>query len=240
MEQEPSLAELQRKWIETDDGETAQEYGLALEAVGRIDDAAAVHGRAVELGYLSGNFNLAWIERERGNVARAIELLEDYLASDDDPDEFTLHVTGVLGHWRWYLNNDVEAEPLLRRGLDHWEDARADLASLLKATGRLTEAIAVLRSGVALAEVGSFIPLANIVEEAGDLEEAESLLRRGFALGDAFSAYNLYVLLKELDRVEEAQEWLWLAAAGGDELAIRRLTEQIDHGEDDASDSPES
>ncbi len=230
MPEEPSLQDLATEWLAKGDGLSAHFYGTALESAGRLVEAEAVYKQAIDSGYLAGYYDLAWLERGRDNIDVAIELLEGYVRQDDDPDDFTWHVMGVLGHWKWYFFNQPESEPLLRKGADYYPSARADLASLLKATDRLSEAIEVLQRGVEEGEVESFLPLANIHEENAEFDRAEDLFRGGFGLGDAFSAFNLYRLLDDLGREEEAAEWLWKAAQGGDELAIEAMARGLDEG----------
>lgn len=221
-----TLAHLEAEWVRALDGETGDAFGRALIAHGDLDRAAEVYTQLIANDYLIGFYALAWLEKDRGENARAEELLAAYLDADTAPDEFADHVAGVLGHWRWHASNHTDAEPLLRRGADHCPAARADLAHLLKATGKVDEAEAVLRAGVAVREVVSFLPLANLLDESGRTDEAESLFREGYALGDAYSAYNLSLILDRDDRPEEAAEWLWKAAQGGDESAIRWLADQ--------------
>ena len=224
MKDEAELDALREKWLSQPDGKSGHAYGQALEELGLVADAAAVYEEMME-GFLLGFEDLAWLERGRGNIDRACELLERYLELDEEPDEETLHIRGVLGHWRWHFQMQVDAEQLLRDGADYYVSARADLAGLLKATGRIDEAERVLRRGVDLGEVESFLPLGNLLRDTDRSEEAEKLYRLGFALGDAHSAYNLHSQLHEQGRDDEAQEWLWLAAEGGDEKAIALLAD---------------
>ena len=225
MRDEADLDALRRVWHSQPDGESGHAYGEALEELGLVTEASEVYGLLIEEGYFLGFEDLAWLERGRGNIARACELLEQRLALDEEPDDHTLHLRGVLGHWRWHFQLQPEAEQLLRDGADHFESARSDLAHLLVATGRSNEAEEVLKKGVRLGEVQSFLPLANLLDETGRPNEAERLYRLGFALGDAHSAYNLFSQLLEQGRDKEAQEWVRRAAEGGDEKAIAWLAE---------------
>jgi tetratricopeptide (TPR) repeat protein len=108
--------------------------------------------------YIIGYYALAWLERDRGNHDRAQSLLQAYLDADREPDEYTDHMAGVLGHWLWHFSNRTDAEPLLRRGALQFSSARADLGHLLKATGRVDEAEVVLREGVAAGRTGQLPP----------------------------------------------------------------------------------
>ncbi len=229
MHHEIDILEQQLAWELDKNGATGTAYGRALESDGRLDEAALVFGELIELGFTTGYYQLAWLETLRGDVETGESLLERYLLCDDQEDDFRSHVIGVLGHWRWHYENRADAEPLLVEGADHYPSARAALAKLLRLTDREEQAEAVLREGVAAAEVESFLPLANLLDETDRVDEAEQLYRHGYALGDTYSAYNLYLLLDREYRATEAAEWLWRAAEGGDELAIEVLTDSLLH-----------
>lgn len=224
MHDEGDLLKLRKAWQQSRDAKTGDAYGTALEISGQLHEAAQVFAELIDLGFVVGYYQLAWLETGRGKLEFGQSLLEQYLAnSDAEEDDFKHHVAGVLGHWRWHYHNRQDAEPLLARGADYYPAARAALAKLLRLTDREQEAETVLRAGVAAAEVESFLPLANLLDEAGKTDEAEQLYRNGYALGDTYSAYNLHLLLQREYRLEEAADWLWKAAEGGDELAINVL-----------------
>lgn len=218
-----SIAELRAEWLTQRDGATGDLYGAALEAAERSSEARVVYRELIKSGYLVGYLDLAWLENARGKHKQARKLLRKYLALDDEVDEQTDLVAGILGVWIWDHKEDPRAEGLLRRGITAYPDARADLALLLRATGRTDEAETVLREGVDADDIGSFIVLGNLLSETDRADEAESFYRRGYALGDAFCAYNLCILLLEDGRIDEAHEWLRRAADGGDAKAIARL-----------------
>ena len=214
---------LRMAWEQSPDGENGHEYGEALEDEGRVEEAAAIYRALIASEFLIGYADLAWLEHERGNHRLAEELLESYLEADDDPDESTATISGLLGHWRWNAGDRFDAEPLLRAGAEFYPEARSDLAALLRASDREDEAETVLRAGVIAGEVDSHLPLGNLLWESERVEEAEEIYLRGYTLGDAFSAYNLSLLLTELGRDEEASIWMRKAAEGGDEKAISSL-----------------
>jgi tetratricopeptide (TPR) repeat protein len=222
--EDAELALLHDEWVAAQDGVSGSRYAEALQARGRTEDAIAVCRQVADLGYFAGWSEWAWIEHDRGDVARAIALMEELAGLyEDDPDR--AYPLGVAGHWRWDHLNDVDAEPLLRAGQDAYPDARADLAHLLMTTGRREEGVRTLVEGVRAGQVPCMLPLANILSEDGDKDAAETLYRRAFEAGDSYSAWNLAVLMWETDRGEEAQDWVWKAAEGGDELAIAYLAD---------------
>jgi len=212
-----------RAWEEAPDGWTGRRYAEALLDSDRVDDAAAVCRAMWDLGYPAGLTDLASLERDRGNHDLAIALLREALPELDEEDRPIGE--GTLGHWLWSLKDDVAAEPHLRIGLQAHPEARADLAALLRTTGRAAEGRAVLEAGVRAGEVGSMLPLANTLDDEGEHGRAEQIYRRAYELGDPRSAWNLAVMLIRLGRDEEADEWRWRAAQGGDEVAIRHLAD---------------
>jgi tetratricopeptide (TPR) repeat protein len=221
-----TVEQLREAWHGARDGETGHALGEALEAEGRGAEARAVYQEMVDQGFLVGFYDLAWLAHAEGDFAQARELLRRYLAADDEPDEQSALVSGILGHWTWDDSGDPSVEPLLRTGAESYPEARVDLASLLRRTGREAEAEAILRAGAERDEVDCFIVLGNLLWESGRSAEAEDAYRQGYSLGDTFSAYNLHLLLAELERHEEAREWLELAARGGDQKAIAWLAQQ--------------
>jgi len=214
-----NLERLSAAWRTTRDDEAGHAYGNALEASGQVEAAREVYEELIQAGYLIGYWDLAWLERATGHAARSRELLYSYLDLEDEPDEKTALVSGVLGHWIWDATHDADAEAFLIAGVDAYPSARADLADLYRASGRDEDAETVLREGVARDEVESFILLGNLLDETGRTREAESFYVRGFELGDAFCAYNLSLLLRREGRTGEADEWVRRGAERGDEKA---------------------
>jgi tetratricopeptide (TPR) repeat protein len=221
---ESELQPLREAWETVRDGVTGTRYAEGLRGAGRLDEAVTVCREVADLGFFVGYYEWAWLEHDRGDVTRAIELMEEVAAlQEDDPDR--AYPIGVAGHWRWDHRNELAAEPMLRAGMDAYPEARADLAHLLMATGRRTEGVQMLADGVRAGHVECMLPLANVFSEEGDADSAEALYRRAYELGDAYSAWNLAVLMWESGRGAEAQEWVWKAAEGGDELAISYLSD---------------
>jgi tetratricopeptide (TPR) repeat protein len=222
--EDADLALFREAWLSVHDGMTGTRYAEALRAAGELDAAVEVCREVADLGYYAGYYEWAWLEHDRGDVRRAIALMEEAAELlGDEPDR--LYPIGVAGHWRWDHFNEVEAEPMLRAGLDAFPTACADLAALLSTTGRRAEGVRVLADGVKAGHVECMLPLANILSEDGEKDAAEELYRRAFERGDAYSAWNLAVLLWETGRGEEAEEWVWKAAEGGDDLAIAYLSD---------------
>jgi TPR repeat protein len=181
------------------------------------------------------------VAAERGDAPAALELahllreggrqLESWHWAQLAADAGNRTAAGTLACWRWVESRDVALEPQLRAGADHSASARAGLADLLRATGRVEEARTVLERGAVRGEVASWLPLGNIYrEELDDLVAAEAAYRAGIEGGDIHSHHNLGVLLLGTGDVEGAIEHFSIAAAGGDELAARVLREVLSEG----------
>jgi hypothetical protein len=139
---------------------------------------------------------------------------------------------GTLSWWRWQETRDPALEPQLRAGAEHSAHARACLGVLLRSTGRVEEARAVLEEGVSRGELASWVPLGNLYrDELGDDVAAAAAYRAGIDGGDLHAHHDLGVLLLESGDVEGAIEHFSIAAAGGDEPAARVLREVLAEGD---------
>jgi tetratricopeptide (TPR) repeat protein len=198
--------------------------GTALWALGDLAGALCAFRAAEAVGDLEGALQLAFLLRELGERDEA----ERVAARAAEAGHLT--AVGVVACWRWDRTRDPALEEALREGADHYESACADLADLLRTTGRVDEAREVLETGAAKGEVGSWLPLGNLYpDELGDPEAAEAAYRSGIAAGDDHSDHNLAGLLLERGNLDGAEFHLRLGAAGGDALAataLRRLLEE--------------
>lgn len=143
-------------WLREHDDAAGSAYGELLEAGGDTGGARAIYEELIRSGYLVGHHALAWLEHASGDGEQARDLLRNYLDVDDEPDEQTELVSGVLGQWTWHESHDSDAEALLVRGPDACPSARADPAHLYRATERATDAEGLLKIGVDRGEVESF------------------------------------------------------------------------------------
>ncbi|WP_324275980.1 hypothetical protein [Blastococcus brunescens] len=136
----------------------------------------------------------------------------------------------VVACWRWCATMDVALEPELRAGADHFPAARADLAHLLRETGRHDEARFQLEKGAKRGEAVAWLPLGNFYADVlQDDEAAEEAYRGGIAAGEAYCHHNLAVLLAERGDFDGAVEQFRMGAAAGDQLAADALRE-LEHG----------
>jgi tetratricopeptide (TPR) repeat protein len=199
--------------------------GVALEQVGDLAGAQRAYAGAVAAGDAGGWVHQGWLWLLLGDDDRATEAMA---AGVDAGSELA---GAVLACWRWHATGDASLEPALRAGVDHYPDARADLAALLRLSGRVDEARAVLERGVELGESSSMLPLGNLLSE--DLEDdnaAERVYRLGIEAGDAFCHNNLGVLLRDRGDVSGAAEQFMLGELAGDAKASRNLTGLRDDG----------
>ena len=196
--------------------------GDALEAQGRSVEALRTLRSAAERGDARAGLALAHRLLDSG---RTLEAWHWAQVSADAGDALA---AATLAAWRWDETHDLALEPQLRAGAELHEEARTGLAALLRATGRVEEARAVLEEGALRGEVGSWLPLGNLYrDELDDDVAAAAAYRAGIEGGDLHSHHNLGVLLLDAGDVDGAIEHFSVAAAGGDELAARVLREVL-------------
>ena len=198
--------------------------GKVLEDLGDLAGAMRAYRGAVDAGDLEGGLQLAFLHREQGERDAAMEVALEIAAMGDQ------EAAAVVACWRWCATLDPTLEPDLRIGADHFPAARADLAHLLRETGRPDEARFVLEKGAKLGEAVAWLPLGNFyADEMGDDEAAEEAYRGGIAAGESYCHHNLAVLLAERGDFDGAVEQFRLGAAAGDQLAADALKE-LEHG----------
>jgi tetratricopeptide (TPR) repeat protein len=194
--------------------------GRVLEDLGDLAGAMRAYRGAIDAGDLEGGLQLAFLLREQGERQQAMDVAEQIAAVGDR------EAAAVVACWRWCATLDPALEPDLRAGADHFPAARADLAHLLRTTGRPDEARFVLERGAKLGEAVAWLPLGNFyTEEMGDDEAAEEAYRGGIAAGEAYCHHNLAVMLADRGDIEGAVEQFRLGAAAGDQLAAQALRE---------------
>jgi tetratricopeptide (TPR) repeat protein len=191
-----------------------------LEELGDLSGAMRAYRGAVEAGDLEGGLQLAFLLREQGERHQAMDVAMEIAAMGDQ------EAAAVVACWRWCATMDPSLEPELRAGADHFPAARADLAHLLRETGRIDEARFVLERGAKLGEAVAWLPLGNFYADVmNDDEAAEEAYRGGLAAGETFCHHNLAVLLAERGDFDGAVEQFRLGAAAGDALAAEALRE---------------
>ncbi|CAA9251496.1 MAG: hypothetical protein AVDCRST_MAG57-2153 [uncultured Blastococcus sp.] len=191
-----------------------------LEELGDLAGAMRAYRGAVEAGDLEGGLQLAFLLREQGERQQAMDVAMEIAAMGDQ------EAAAVVACWRWCATMDPSLEPELRAGADHFPAARADLAHLLRETGRIEEARFVLERGAKLGEAVAWLPLGNFYADVmEDDEAAEEAYRGGLAAGETFCHHNLAVLLAERGDFDGAVEQFRLGAAAGDALAAEALRE---------------
>lgn len=199
--------------------------GIALEELGDLAGARRAYQAATEAGDEKGWVHLAWLAEEIGDRDAAVAAMTAGARAGD------LLAPAVLASWRWEATEDPALEDELRRGVDRYSWARADLGRLLRRSGRIEEAQAVLQRGVELGEMPSMLPLGNLLsDELEDDDAAERVYRLGIAAGDAFCHNNLGVLLRDRGDVAGAAEQFMLGELHGDAKASANLTALRDDG----------
>jgi len=198
--------------------------GKVLEDLGDLAGAMRAYRGAVDAGDLEGGLQLAFLLREQGERHAAMDVAMEIAAMGDQ------EAAAVVACWRWCATLDPALESDLRLGADYFPAARADLAHLLRSTGRPEEARFQLEKGAKRGEAVAWLPLGNFyADELGDDEAAEEAYRGGIAAGEAYCHHNLAVLLAERGDLDGAVEQFRLGAAAGDQLAADALRE-LEHG----------
>ena len=182
-----SLSALHRLREAADAHRTAAEVGVddawlnlgnLLSELGDTDGAVRAYRTASESGDPHGPPALAYEYREQGLQALADDVLQEAGRKGN------VLAAAILASWRWGRSLDPSLEPDLRAGAPHHPEARADLGDLLRSTGRLEEARAVLEEGVRLGEVKSMLPLGNLYADHLDEDDlAEATYRQGIEAG---------------------------------------------------------
>jgi tetratricopeptide (TPR) repeat protein len=196
--------------------------GQALSQLGDTDAAVDAYRNAAACGDPQGPLALAYEYREQGHEDRADEVLQGAASNGNST------AAAILACWRWCRSLDPALEPELRAGAAHHPDTRADLADLLRTTGQLAEARAVLEEGVRRGEVASMLPLGNVYAEDLDQDAlAELTYRRAIDAGDMHCHHNLGVLLERRGDAHAAEMHYRLGADAGDALALRSLNDLL-------------
>lgn len=141
--------------------------GDVLEALGDQPGAAHAFGAAGEVGQPEGHLHLAQLLHEQGEHEQAQVAVAAAVACGFLP------AVAQQACWRWHSTGDLAAEPGLRAGAAVSGSARADLAELLVATGRRSEALAQLELGAKLGQRECWLPLGNLLA-GDDLPDADA------------------------------------------------------------------
>ncbi len=192
--------------------------GLAYEELGEWSAAEAAYLQAVAAGDPRARVCLGDLVRWHGDPVAAEALWREAAADGDGL------CAGALARWYLLRGRPDEAEPLLRQAMPVDDDARSDMAHLMRRRGQLAEAQRLLELGVAEGHHDSMIKLALLLEEdLGDVQRAETVLRAAVAAGELHAHNNLGTLLRERGAVLEAQQQFRLGALGGDRRAADNL-----------------
>ena len=197
--------------------------GQCLEDLGDLVGAMNAYRHADKVGDKNGALALAYMLREQGEDDEAERLAQRGASLGN------LQAVGAAACWAYDRTNDPALEHDLRRGAEHYPSARADLAEILRETGRVELAREELTRGAKLSEGESWLPLGNLLsEDLGDLDATEDAYRAGIAAGDRNCHNNLGNLLLERDDLVGAEDQFRQGALLGDQLAVRALRDLLD------------
>jgi tetratricopeptide (TPR) repeat protein len=179
------------------------ERAAVFQAIGRYDDALAIHRGATERRGDSPSIGaLALLHAERGEVAAAESLFEESRQRFRGVSPFPLALCDFQRGLMWMAQGD------LHRARGWFEAAHRRLPAYAPAQGHLAEVEAAL----------------------GETEAALARLRPlTISSDDPDYAASLARILSEAGRAEEARVWREKAAARYDELIARRPEAFADH-----------
>ncbi|MGE3957306.1 MAG: tetratricopeptide repeat protein [Vicinamibacterales bacterium] len=188
---------------------TETNLAVALQADGRVEDAAAHYARAIDLqpDYAPAYNNLGVLQRSLGRVDDAIATYERAVSLKGDyPDAHYNLANALLEKGR--PQEAAEHFTIALQSIPDSAGAANNLGVALAGQNRPDAAIAAFRAATA-AEPDSAIAhrnLADALASAGQVEGAVSEFRRAMALDpqDPAAPYNLGVVLLEAGRPAEA------------------------------------
>ena len=185
----------------------------ALQAQGRLDDAATSCGRAIEI-----DPDLASAYDALGTVLMKMAKLEDSEAAYRCAIELAPDLAGShynLGNLMQLRERPDEAEAAFRRALEIAPDSApitACLGRALEQQARFDDAEAAYRRAIDLAPelASTYNNLANMLQQIGRMEEAEAIYRRALELEPAAAGTynNLGLVRHKLARLDEAEDAL--------------------------------
>ncbi|MCP5517038.1 MAG: DUF5107 domain-containing protein [Verrucomicrobiales bacterium] len=225
-----AIKRLTTDYTRSKDTEAFHQLGLALKAQGRFEEAVeAFHRASWDQAFHSvAHYQLATLACRRGDFARALEMIEECLATNARSVRAWSLKTAILRRLgRWVEAGDLAARLAEGDPLDRW--SRNELR-LLAARGQIREAPAFTDSG----DIEPWIELAGDYLDAGLNDEAVALLEAieadpGFRRSP--SPINAYYLAHLADaRGDDAatRRWLDQAAARGPDHCFPFRPETID------------
>lgn len=187
----------------------AIELALKHHRAGRLADADAAYRKALSLdpGNIDATHFLGLIAYQRGEHARAVELISSALARDGANAPAHNNLGNVLRD----QGKPKDAEDCFRKAnalRPDYPDALINLAALLASSGRLDEAIARYQAALSLRPDAMAVcfSLGNVLAARGRFDEAvtcyRNILEQQPELPEVH--YNLGNALKDLRRVDEA------------------------------------
>jgi tetratricopeptide (TPR) repeat protein len=156
---------------------------------------------------IAGWFGAALAHQRGGRAAHAERVCREILSVDPGHAQ-TLHLLGLIEHQRGRSDESIEhiRTAIMRDGRD--PAFHHNLGNILRALGRLAEAINCYERALALAPtlVDALYNLGNTYQDLGQPERAAAYFERALRLNpDAIELHNnLGIALQDLGRLEEA------------------------------------
>jgi tetratricopeptide (TPR) repeat protein len=218
MDQLTEAVDSYRRAIAAGETDAWLNMGICLEDLGDLAGAMHAYRQADAAGDPHAAMALAYLLRDQGEHAEAESIARQGGGLGN------LEAVGAAACWEYCRTLDPGLEADVRRGAAYYPSARADLADILRYTGRSEEALRELTLGAKLGEEVCWLPLGNrLRDDFSDTAAAEEAYRAGIVAGDSYCHHNLAVLLEERGDVRAAAEQFRQGAAAGDSLAENAL-----------------
>ena len=199
-------------------------HGLALQEMGRLDEAEAAYGRtlAIQANHPRAHNNLGNIHQSRGQSEQAVAAYRQSIRQQSNFAEAHYN----LGMSLQALGRPDEAAASYRKALalkPDYAEGHNNLANILLEQGRLDEAIESYRQALAqdaqLPE--AHLNLGGALQRQGRLEEAKTSFERALAIqpADYNPHYSMGNVLQEMGRAGEALPFYQRALAIKPDLA---------------------
>lgn len=214
------------------------ERGVALEQVGRVDDAIRATERAAQLnpGLVQAHLNLMILYGRRGDFARAEQHFRAAMALNSTQFPAAYYDFGVL---MMNEGKPAEAEQAFEKAVEidpNYAEARNNLGYLLERQGKLAEASEEYRHAVEAqpAFAKAHFNLGRILVNQGDYREGIQQLKLALDAGGQNAPEYLYALgaaygragdaTKALEYLQKAREG---AAASGQKALVSDIEKDM-------------
>ncbi|MGQ4356559.1 hypothetical protein [Streptomyces drozdowiczii] len=226
-----------KKAIKEGDMEALNDYGCYLSSADRIDEARQILKRAIDIGDKFAAGNLARLEFDEGNFAKAtswflkasaqgdmsglallaraeVKVGKSVAARQHLAEARLADAPGVnLAHAEILIAEDENNPEEILGAFDKAAEKGEEGASFVRARwladcGKVNEAILAYEMAATEGEKNAHMNVALLYEKVGDASEAEIHFRAGVKAGDEECAVNFAIFLAADGRLEDLGEFV--------------------------------